>query len=205
MPSELKARHQWVVWKREIRNGRETKIPYLTGGAKAKSNDPDTWAAFEAVCRAVKPPSEKFAGVGFVLSQTDLYTGIDLDTLKPWAVPIVEKLKDVAYGEMSPGSRGIKLWTRAQWAAEAGHKVFVDEDGKPVHASNAAGSIEIYDTGRFFTVTGKGKGAIGDGQVVVDFIRQTYFAKPKPAKSPPPRESTTSNLSSDSEVIQKIR
>ena len=76
---------------------------------------------------------DRFSGIGFVFSSSDPYCGIDLDNciddgkVKAWAETIVEKLKAVSYGEVSPSGNGIKFWTRATLRAEMKHKVYIDE------------------------------------------------------------------------------
>ena len=106
-------------------------------------------------------------------------------------------LKPVAYGEVSPSGNGIKFWTKARLPVLAKHKVYLDE------ATSEA--IEAYDSGRYFTVTGKGKGTIGAGQSAIDWLVAEHL-KTKPVESPPPPRSvpTSSNLTVD-EVIGKIR
>ena len=196
VPAELKARHQWVLWKEEKRNGKITKIPKTRTGRNAAANKPETWMEFPQVASI----RDRFSGIGFVFAKADPYCGIDLDNcldehkkIKDWAKTIVKKLKTVAYGEVSPSGNGIKFWTRAKLPASAKHKVYLDE------AKSEA--IEIYDHTRFFTVTGNGKGIIADGQAVVDWIVQEYLTKTPQPQAPPP---AASNLSTD-EVIAKIR
>ena len=44
IPRDLKGNSLWCVWKREERNGRNTKIPYNPRTLeRAKSNDPNTF------------------------------------------------------------------------------------------------------------------------------------------------------------------
>ena len=141
--------------------------------------------------------------IGFVFDKADPYCGIDLDNcldenaqVKNWAKTIVNKLKPVAYGEVSPSGNGIKFWTRAKLPASAKHKVYLDE--------SKGEAIEIYDHTRFFAVTGKGKGIIADGQAVVDWIVQEYLTKtPKPQA--PHRSVPTASYLAPDEVMAKIR
>ena len=162
VPAELKARRQWVVWRNETRDGKPTKVPYQVNGRKAQSNQADTWTDYQTVCTH----RDRFSGIGFVFSEDDLYCGIDLDDclyrdengkiqIKPWAQPIVDMLMPIAYAEVSPSGKGIKFWIRAKLLAETKHRAGVEDGG-----------IEVYDNRRYFTVTGRGKGTIGDGQAV---------------------------------------
>jgi primase-polymerase (primpol)-like protein len=96
-PAELGARNQWVNWKltQRKRDAKPTKIPYdaKTGG-NAKSTDPKTWASLQEALERVSQGG--YDGVGYVFSEDDPYTGIELDhalsgagELEPWARPIV--------------------------------------------------------------------------------------------------------------------
>ena len=204
VPAELKARRQWVVWRAETRNGKPTKIPYQTikrkgEYLKAQSNQADTWIDYQTVC----DHRDNFSGIGFVFSGDDPYCGIDLDDcldaqgeLKDWAKPIVDRIKGVGYGERSPSGNGIKFWTRATLPPEAKHKAYIVKD---------ADAIEAYDRVRYFTVTGRGKGDIGDGQAVIDWLVQEYLSEPpRPTHTTERQPSATENLNAG-EVTARIR
>ena len=199
VPQELKARRQWVVWRNETRDGKPTKVPYQINGKRAQSNQLNTWTDYQTVCTH----RARFSGIGFVFSKDDLYCGIDLDDclyrdengkiqIKPWAQPIVDMLTPVAYGEVSPSGTGIKFWTKATLPPDTKHRKGVED-----------GEIEVYDQGRYFTVTGIGKGEIADGQAVIDWLVQEHLSEPqRPTGNRQP--SATENLN-DGEVIERIR
>ena len=196
VPAELKARPQWLVWKNETRDGKPTKVPYQTNGKRAQSNNPETWTDFNAVMQH----RGSFAGVGFVFRDSDPYCGIDLDNcmdedenIKLWAQPIVERLKSVGYGEVSPSGRGLKFWTRASLSANTSHRRGIED-----------GEIEIYDHSRYFTVTGKGRGGISDGQATINWLCNTYLAKPKTDKRSASSPSISKTVTVD-EIVQQIR
>ena len=170
VPAELKALPQWVLWKSEVRDSEPTKIPKQSNGRNAKSNEPSTWTDYPSVCKV----RDRLDGIGFVFSSSDPYCGIDLDKcldvsgeLKAWAMSIVDRLKAVAYGEVSPSGKGIKFWTKARLPILAKHKVYLDE--------TTGEAIEAYDSGRYFTVTGKGRGTIKEGQQAIDWLVQEYL------------------------------
>ena len=199
VPAELKALHQWVVWREGHRNGKLTKIPYQVNRRKAQTNQADTWIDYQTVCDHL----DNFSGIGFVFSADDPYCGIDLDhcldaqdKLKDWAKPIVDRIKGVGYGERSPSGKGIKFWTRATLPPEAKHKAYIVE---------GADAIEIYDQLRYFTVTGEGKGTIAQGQAVIDWLVQEHLSEPQRLTHTTDRQpSTTENLNAG-EVIERIR
>jgi putative DNA primase/helicase len=76
IPEELRVRPQWVVWKAV--GDKPDKVPYSArSGRRASSTDLLTWSTFQKALKAYE--SGEYAGVGFVFSSADPYTGIDLD------------------------------------------------------------------------------------------------------------------------------
>ena len=144
IPSELKALPQWVAWSGKNRNnGKKGKMPVnpMTG-KYAKINDPNTWTNFDD---AVKYYQENLLdGVGFVFSEHDDFIGIDLDQCIDRNEGIIEAHSESiirqfnSYTEISPSGEGVHIFVKGELPA-GGRK---------------SGNIEIYDTRRFFTVTG---------------------------------------------------
>ena len=135
---------QWVCWRREMREGKPTKVPYSPAtGRRASSTDPDTWAGYQEALRACK--EHAYGGVGLVFTPEDDLCGVDLDScLNPetgevegWAQEIIEELN--SYTEVSPSGTGVHILIR----------------GKLPEGRNRKGRFEAYDRGRYFTVTGK--------------------------------------------------
>src|SRR5438445_564404 len=115
IPDELKARDQWLNWRRAARDGKPTKIPYASKtGVNASVTDPSTWATFEEALAACP----NYDGAGYVLTPDDPYTGVDLDRcldpatgkLDPWARSIVDQLH--SYTEVSPSGEGVRIFVR---------------------------------------------------------------------------------------------
>ena len=213
VPAELKQLRQWVVWRQESRSGKATKVPYQINGKRAKTNDSSTWADYQSVCQALIANPEKNEGIGYVFAPDDPLCGVDLDDclvnrkLKPWAILIVKKLKQVSYGEISPSGNGIKFWTRGSLPTGIKHKIYLTEDGAVVpQGAVHAGAIEAYDKTRFFTITGVGKYNITDGQAIVDWLCQTYL-KPQSETRQTHTQKQHSDLGnlSVNEVLEKIR
>jgi primase-polymerase (primpol)-like protein len=64
VPVELRELPQWVVWRREERDGKATKVPYdAKTGQRASSTDPATWTTFDQAAGVAKLGAD---GVGFV-------------------------------------------------------------------------------------------------------------------------------------------
>ena len=144
IPSELQAYDQWVVWRREFECGRVCKVPYRARSPqrRASVNDPGTWSSFKDA--VLSSQRRAFDGVGFVFSKTDPFVGVDLDhcrnpesgEIHPWAAEIVKSLD--SYSEVSPSKTGVHILVQ----------------GKLPKGPRRIASIEMYDTGRYFCVTG---------------------------------------------------
>ena len=139
IPPELKAFPQWVCY-------RSNKIPVNPKtGDNAKADDPGTWSEFDHAVRYWEAHrSNGIAGIGFEFSPGDPYTGVDLDKcrkpetgeIEPWALEIVRHLN--SYTEVSPSGTGLHIWIK----------------GKLPPGARRKGKVEMYDTARYFTVTG---------------------------------------------------
>lgn len=151
VPEELRERPQWVGWKYEVRDGNATKVPMNVGtGRMASSTDPNTWCGFDEAVRGL-PRHPDWAGIGFVFSPDDPIAGVDLDeciddegNIVPSAREIIEALD--SYTEVSPSGRGVKIHIRANKG---------DEKRSKSKAIPGFKESEVYDRGRYFTVTGR--------------------------------------------------
>ena len=150
IPSELTEKRHFVLWREESRedkrgNRQATKVPYQTNGRHAKPNDPSTWAGFDEVMD-VYNNGGGYDGIGFCLGE-GTPIGIDLDhcccpafdnVILPWAQDIIERMD--SYAETSPSGKGIRI--------------FVNGGPLPCHGRKK-GPVEIYESGRYLTVTGR--------------------------------------------------
>ncbi len=146
IPAELKALPQWILWKFEMRNGKQTKVPCQVTGEMAQANNRRTWSTFAT---AVKFYLEgDYDGIGFVFSRQDSYIGIDIDKCvvdgktNAFATEIIDTLD--SYTEFSPSQKGIHIIIKGglpQSVLGTGRK-------------NTKHGLEIYSYGRFFTFTG---------------------------------------------------
>lgn len=146
IPAELKALPQWILWKKEKRNGKPTKVPYQVTGEMAQANNRRTWSTFAT---AVKFYLEgDYDGIGFVFSRQDNYIGIDIDKCvvegktNAFATEIIDTLD--SYTEFSPSGKGIHIIIKGnlpQSVLSTGRK-------------NTKHGLEIYSYGRYFSFTG---------------------------------------------------
>ena len=115
IPIDLQAEARWVVWKREFRDGKPTKIPYTPGThRKASSTAKKTWRTFAEALNAYVGGG--FDGVGFMLG--DGWTGVDLDhcrdprTGEPTALAAETVIALDTYTEWSPSREGLHIYAR---------------------------------------------------------------------------------------------
>lgn len=169
VPDELKQLKRWMFW--NYVGPEKRKMPLRLGGDAGSSTDPESWCEFEIAVESVN----YYQGLGFAI--LDPYTGIDLDNciaddgkIRDWAMEILARFDGVAYMEISPSGKGVKLITRARKPAGALSRKKIGEDKQ---------QIECYDSGRYFTITGDiyaSNDQIGDGQKAVDWLCSKHLS-----------------------------
>lgn len=177
IPEELKLRANWVNWfyehldmESEDRNKKPRKLPVspLTSES-ASTTDSLTWGGFKDALERVK--NNPTIAIGFVFSSGDPYTGIDLDkcrdptgVIEPWALEIIHEFN--SYTEISPSGSGVHIIVKAK----------LPKDG------SKSSNIEMYNSKRFFTVTGnvlEGYNKIENRQEEVDELYRKVFGSRK--------------------------
>lgn len=163
VPEELKSLPQWVGFlMTSAKNGRTTKKPVdpqtLYG---ASSTNPATWGSFDQAlsvvgrqCR-VGQDSGTVNGIGFVFAPP--YCGIDIDhcidkdtgEVNPQALEIVRAMD--SYTEYSPSGTGLHIIYKGS--------VHSDWKRKKADALGDGIDLEMYQHGRYFTVTGNAFGS----------------------------------------------
>lgn len=138
IPAELRAYPNWVMWRLELVDGKHTKKPYQLNGAPAKSNDKNTWSSFDKCLNAYNFGG--WDGLGFMFSDSP-FAGIDLDDAEGDSVIYERQLKIFhefdSYSEISPSGKGLHIIIKGS-----------------VSQGRRRDKIEIYSSGRFFTMTG---------------------------------------------------
>lgn len=151
IPQELRNLKQWGLFELKWVEARKknTKIPINPyDGSAGKSNDPNTWSDFDTAMRALND-AERADGLAFYFANG--YVGLDIDhidsNLEDWRAGdndpnnLVNKFQDLTdntYMEVSQSGTGI-------------HAIF---KGKIPGKRRRKGNYEMYQTGRFFALTG---------------------------------------------------
>lgn len=144
IPQELKGLKCWVGYRLVPReNGKYDKVPInpYTGGG-AMPNNPTTWATFREAVEAVG--KYKLSGIGFMFSKEDPYIGIDIDNCIGSNGDLSEQAKDIinlinSYTEKSVSGSGVHILCKGKI---------------PCSRKDNKTGIEVYDSSRFFVVTG---------------------------------------------------
>lgn len=199
LPDDLLSRPQWLCWKEQDRDGKSTKVPIdPTSGSYASATDPSTWADFETARDHAETGDA--AGLGFVFTADDPFVGVDLDdcrvpetgTTLDWAEEIIEVLG--SYTEVSPSGTGYHILIRGKLPGDRNRK-----DG-----------VELYETARFFTVTGdhvNGTPAVvRERQNELDAIHAEYIAPEAESSNEKKQPTPTGSVDlEDEQLLAKAR
>ena len=212
VPAELRERRQWVVWRYRVKKNDWTKVPFAATipPSKGSTTDPSTWRTFDEaldVLNRFHDPKARDCvdGIGFVFSPDDPYVGIDFDDalddggfVKEWAKPYLDRLP--TYAEVSPSARGFKLIARGSKPGGSCKK-------NGIGPGKAA--IEIYEAGRYFTMTGDCLGEQPTGETVeniadaVSALHADLFP-PKPVKPKSAAKPQAAVLESDDDLLRRM-
>lgn len=168
IPVELRDYPNWCLWKFvDVGGPKPTKVPYSPNGYKANVNDPKTWGDFQTCLNCLNMGG--YDGLGFMFSHSP-YSGVDLDDTRTLAdgspnpnaqVELDRQFKAYhefdSYSEVSPSGTGLHIIIKGN-----------------VAAGRRRAHIEIYSSGRFFTMTGNvyADKPIAERQSVLDQLWQ---------------------------------
>lgn len=93
---------------------------------------------------SLRMPRHPADGLGFVFTQADPFCGVDLDrcrdasgNVNAYALDLIRRF--ASYTEISPSGEGVHILVRAKLQG----------------SGRRFGSIQMYDSGRYFTITGR--------------------------------------------------
>lgn len=139
IPLELRAIPQWIVWRMEdVGASKPSKVPFnARTGHLSSVTDPSTWSTFEECLSVV----ENYSGIGFVFTENDPYSFIDLDNTNGDQTALNIQLKIFnefdSYSEISPSGKGLHIIVKGK-----------------VKVGRRRSFIEIYSSQRYATMTG---------------------------------------------------
>jgi putative DNA primase/helicase len=197
IPEELQRVPHWIVWRKETREGKPTKVPYQINGEMAQSNNKRTWSTFYTAVHAYK--NGGYDGIGFMFSKDDPYIGIDIDhcvvdgEYSSLADEVIEMMD--SYTELSPSGDGVHIIVKGELPIQKG-------TGK----KNPELGLEIYRFGRYFTFTGNSQNVyeVVERTDELRLLFQKYFEDKKPIPSTSVRRETKVNNLSNSELWGKM-
>jgi primase-polymerase (primpol)-like protein len=208
IPEELKAGERFVCWKWTLRAGKWTKPPINARDGQgddtsvnASVTDPGTWTTFAEAYDTYRDAG--LHGVGRVLLEEDGYVGIDLDhciddqvdgigedAVAPWALAIVRRFN--SYTEVSPSGTGLRIFIR----------------GTLPPGGRRKGQIEVYNSGRYLTLTGCqlfDAATIEDRADELAAWHDEVFGQPKDAPAIAVTPGTDPLTDDDATLIERIR
>lgn len=154
IPLDLRTYPQWILWRYEEQDrGKPTKIPYapLTG-ALASVTDQQTWTTYDNAVAILNRHPDWYSGLGFVLSDADPFTFVDLDD--PY-----ELAQNGQYKHQNPDEvmrRQLDFYNMSKSYAErspSGKGLHIIVRGK-VPSGRRRSGIEVYSNQRYMTMTG---------------------------------------------------
>lgn len=194
IPEDLKIIPQWVCWDAVYLEEKDkfTKVPInpMTGN-KASSTDPSTWGTFSEALNGMQKYS--MDGIGIVLTKGLGLVGVDIDNcyidgmFSDEAIIAIQAFG--SYTEFSPSGKGIRIFVY----------------GSLPEGRRRKGNFEIYNCGRFLTITGNKTSIynkVESRQASINYIHSKYLSDEVKIINPVRREFSIPD--NDSELIQKI-
>ncbi len=202
IPIQLKSLQRWILWRKEMREGKATKVPVSPQGTPISVTDPKHWSDFPTMDNAFDP--KRFSGIGFVLTKEDGITCLDLDgcidengNIVPEAMHIVERIN--SWSEISQSGRGIHIFIRATKLTN-----------KAKATPREFKALEIYDDKRFIAITANHlqgtPTTVEERQAELNALCDEYFHDPEPhTESTSPQSVMQNPCLSDEQIIDLCR
>lgn len=147
IPTELKQLKQWGTFELKFiqERNKNTKIPHNSiDDTLAKTNDSSTWTDFNTAIEALK----KFNRDGLAFFFDDGYVGLDIDN-------IPDDIAAYTSGQSDNEVSKAVIWTDSYTEiSQSGKGVHIIFKGKLPEGRRRTANVEMYDSGRFFALTG---------------------------------------------------
>lgn len=204
VPEEMRALPNWCVFRTKWNAEKGKKDKFIispTDGKWAKSTDPATWTDFETAMHYAEENNCEglsFALDGSGISCIDLDHSVERDgTLSANAEKLTKEIPET-YTETSVSGNGIHIFVKDDILAKGKYRN---------RAVTDSGEIEVYDAGRFISMTGAVRsGSLTLGkcpQATMSWLRQTLGRRTAEQNRQPEQRDRASQ--SDQEVIDRIR
>ena len=207
IPAELRSLPHWVCWRFEERKGKQTKVPISPAtGAEADVKNKTLWVPFDQAI-AYQRRQNNINGIGWVFSDDDPFTGIDVDKCisngqySELARSVLNRFPG-SYAEVSPSGTGLKLWLRGKLPVPP------EKSGRKIPKLG----IETYCRKRYFTVTSQvimdvDSGRLPDHPPVIadhDEELQRWFAELFPSVKPADKTDKTPVVTVSASIAEII-
>lgn len=195
IPAELKRLPNWVCWLKEWDEERgkwkKTPINPRTGGG-AMSNNSSTWTDFGTAVRA----AEKYTGIGFMFGGCE-YFGVDIDG-------IAEDLQIYREGGDCIVSEFISTLESYTELSQSGNGIHIICKGHLPPHGRRRGNVEMYETGRFFVMTGEQISKTNDIKDCTESIKALHEKYIGGGREPAPRQLPPPNVTHSEDDIVKL-
>lgn len=200
IPDELKPLKQWGLYRKiwQPKKQKYTKIPHnAVDGGDGKTNDPSNWVDFKTALKALT--TYQMDGLGFYFKAP--YVGIDVDhipnDIERW------KQGDKEDNEVQEFMGLTNSYTETSLSG-AGIHIIVK--GKIPGDRRRKANVEMYETGRFFAMTGNLLGNIrtinSPKESQLKFLYDKYLHSDNVVNLPNVNNQKGNNLNED-EIIQR--
>lgn len=152
VPSCLRDRHQWIVW----RPVGDKKVPCdpETGTVGVDATDPETWLPYENALETVRKDGY---GLGYVLTEDGPAVFIDFDNVRNQATgelhPVAQGMIDQAdsWADISVSGTGVHILVNGALPDD----IRIPKTDLPNHPDYPHATMEVYESGRFIAMSGE--------------------------------------------------
>lgn len=199
IPYEMKKCCNWVCWNAipdEKSHSGIKKVPVCAlNGSPAKSNDPSTWTTFDNAL--IVKNAHNFSGVGFMFGDSD-YFGVDIDDCR-------DEVERYLNGDKS-GIIGEFIETLGSYAeiSQSGNGIHIICKGTLPEGVRRKGKVEMYDSGRYFIMTGNQIGHFDEIRNCTESIKNLHEKYLGSTKKTVVNKSTPVEKMTETEIIAKM-
>lgn len=157
IPDELRKLKQWGNFELKWMESRHknTKIPINSyDGTNGKTNDSSTWSDYDTAIRGIEK-IDRASGLAFYFDNG--YVGLDIDNIADDLSDYRDGVPDTIVSEMLKLTKGTYMEI-----SQSGNGIHAIFKGKIPGNRRRKGNFELYESGRFFALTGN---TIGSNQI----------------------------------------